>query len=194
MTGFAVCPRLEVLHPQKPRMLRGKCETHLERLGRQLPPRGQRRINEPAANRTRASSAPGLFRPSAPRGVFHIEGELRAFSPCWSALLAPQAALTGVRAPLSRCPQAAQAALAAFISFLSGRAGSRDAGVLLFLAVTQPPSCPGKCFSPFRVPGYLSVTHALRNGSRELRDSPDKRLRSRRNFGSSPSAPSLLSH
>lgn len=64
------------------------------------------------------------------------------------------------------------------ISFLSSRAGSRDAGVL-FLAVTQPPSCPGKCFSPFHVPGYLSVTHALRNGSSALRDSPDKRLRSR---------------
>lgn len=150
-------------------------------------------MDEPAAHHTRAPSAPRLFRPSAPRGVFHIEESSEPFSPCWRTLLTPQAALTGVRAPLSPLsPGCSGGSLAAFISFLSGRAGSRDAGVLLFLAVTQPPSCPGKCFSPFRVPGYLSVTHALRNGSSELRDSPDKRLRSRRNFGSSPSAPSLL--
>lgn len=161
---FCCCPRLRVLHPRSRERCGEKCETHLEKsVGRQMPARGQPRMDGWMANPPRA---PGLFYSPCPGGVSGMEAERRALP-----------VLPASPAGSVRCCRAVPALLSRrYLIFWSSTAGSRDAGVL-FLAVTQPLSCPGKCFSPFRVPGYLSVTHALRKGSGALRDFPDKRLR-----------------
>lgn len=135
-------------------------------------------MNKRTANHTRAPAAPVLSCSLAPKRCFSHRGRAESLCPVLEHVDHPRgSARRGPCAAVLLSP-GCSAGTGSVISFLSSRAGSRDAGVL-FLAVTQPPSCPGKCFSPFHVPGYLSVTHALRNGSSALRDSPDKRLRSR---------------
>lgn len=141
---FCCCPaEARGLTAQKARTgAAGKVPDALGGAGREMPLRGWMKSHP------RSISA-GIIPSISPHRCILYRG--RAISPCWRSLPAPQGAHRGAH----RGPQAAQPAPGA-LSFPAHRTRGAaipggDAAAFL----------PRQSLSPFRVPGYLCVTHAL---------------------------------